>query len=561
MLRFLFYFTSLSFFLFSSTAFSLVDMKNANFSDYWVDIAIPDSTSFMKISRTYSSRSLFSGIFGFGWCSQIESRLEITIEGNLILNECGSGVTNFYPANSNTQLINATIEKIISSLKKTEASKNKKYFDDLKERLRLDHHLRTRYAGDAGVRVSPIKNTVFLLNGKDLDKITFDGSVYLRTSPEGVVQKFDGYGKLVYLSDRYKNFMRLTYTAGLINQISDGNGNKFLFNYTLEKKVKQISSGGLAVLYKFNGENLVQTTNAWQNTYAYEYDNNHNLTKINFPDGTTKMLSYTESKDWVREFRDRDGCVETYEFTLSQENPKDHYWSTAVKNCKGKTAYKHRYEFWYQTRPDKEKYLGRVVSEKNNQTLDISYHPELGKPISIRKNSDITTFQYLNNGFLKQKTVSLFFPQADETNKYSLLFDYDSEWRIESTTTEFYNKTGKSLRKKKTFFKYDNANRLTLAKTSEGQFVEIKYNAQGLIVGLADQTKKEVLIEYDAKTQRPTSIARPEVGSLQLTYAATGELKKINNKGGSSTTSQIYSTFNNFIDMVGPISAELSLNL
>lgn len=542
-------------------AHALVDMKNANFSDNWVDIVSADANSPLKISRTYSSRSLFTGLFGFGWCSPIESKIEITIEGNLTLTECSIGATNFYPANSNTQQIASTIEKIMTYLRKSEAGKSKKYFDDLREQLKTDHKLRTRYAGEVGIRFSPTKNTSFLLNGKELDKIVFDGSNYVRTTPEGLLQKFDTSGKLVFLMEKQKTFLRISYAAGLPSVLTDNQGNKLAFSYYPERKVKQISMNGLTANYKFVAENLVAVTNAWQNAYAYTYDDNHNITKIQFPDGTFKTLTYVESKDWVREFKDRDGCVETYDFTMSQENPKDHYWSTAVKNCKGKTVYKHRYEFWYQTRPDKEKYLSRVLSEKNNQTLDIMYHQDLSKPISIRKNADVTTYQYLPNGTLRQKTVSLFIPQSDETNKYSLAFDYDKDGRIENAVTEYFNKSGKLLRKKKTLFKYDVAGRLTQARNSDGQFVDIKYNPQGLIIALADHTKKEVVIEYDPKTQKPTSIARPEVGSLQLSYAATGEIKKISNRGGTSTTSQIFSAFNNFIDMVGPVSSELSLNL
>ncbi len=548
-------------FLFVVSANAVVDMKNANFSDYWVDLMLPDNNYLMRVSRTYSSRSLFSGIFGFGWCSQIETKLEVSLEGNLTLSECGSGATQFYPANSNTTAISAAVDKIILALKKNEPGKDAAFFEGLRSQLRTNYKLRTRYAGETGYKFIPQKNLVYLLDGKEQDKIIFDGVNFVRQTSDGMIQKFETSGRLATLSDKQKNFLKFSYTQGLLTVITDNLGNKFAFAYTPERKVKQITTNNMIVTYKFNGENLVQVTNAWQNTYNYVYDSNHNLTKVEYPDGTYRALSYVESKDWVRDFKDRDGCIETYEFTMSQENPKDHYWSTAVKNCKGKTLYKHRYEFWYQMRPDKEKYLSRVVSEKNNQVLDISYHQDLGKPITVRKNADLTAYQYLPNGYLKQKTVSLFIPQTDETHKYSLLFDYDRDWRIEATTTEYFNKSGKSLRKKKTTFRYDSENRLTLAKSSEGQFVELKYNSMGLISAISDQTKKEVFIEYDSKTQKPLSIARPDVGSLQLTYAATGELKKINNKGGSSTTTQIYSAFNNFIDMVGPVSTELSLNL
>ncbi len=534
-------------------ALALADMKNANFTDYWLDYQTSEN-SLLKISRTYSSRSLFSGIFGFGWCSPLESKIDITSEGNLIFNECGFGPSHFFPANYNTQLINESVEKILTSLKKTNAP-------ELREQLRNDHKLRSRYAAEAGIRFAPSKNTVYLMNGKELDRITFDGTYFVRALVDGNQQKFDSSGKLVYVSDRQKNFLRISYAGALPSQIIDNTNQKLTFSYTPEGKVRQITTPQSVLRYKQSGENLTHVTNAWQNAYNYAYDGNHNLTKIDFPDGSYKTISYVESKDWVKEFRDRDGCLEVYDFTLSQENPKDHYWSTAVKSCKGKTIYKNKYEFWYQMRPDREKYLSRVVTEKNNQILDVSYHQDFGKPLSVRKNADVTTYQYLNNGFLKQKTVSLFIPQGDETTKYSLAFDYDRDWKIEATTTEYFNKGGKVLRRKVTQFKYDASRRLILAKSADGQFVEIKYNSLGLISSIADQTKKEVLIEYDPKTQKPQTIARPSVGSLQLSYAANGDLKKVSNNGGSSTNTQIYSAFNNFIDMVGPVSAELSLNL
>lgn len=547
---------------FSSTSFAIVDMKNANFSDYWVDLMVPGNNFFLRVSRTYSSRSLFSGIFGFGWCSNLETQIEITLEGNLMLSDCGSSPVAYYPAKYNTQLINDSVEKILGLVKKKYSDKDKKYFDTLREQLRSDHLLRTQVAGEVGYKIAPVKNTVYLANGKEIDRITYDGTHYVHTLPDGTSQHFDASGKLYQLSDKNKNFIRATYAGGLPSQIVDNNGNKLTFQYTPEKKIKKIIGvNGLAATYKFRGENLVGVTNAWKNSYTYSYDNNHNLTKIAFPDGSYKTISYIEMKDWVREFRDRDGCVETYDFVLSTDSPRDHYSSNAVKKCAGKVQYKSRYEFWYQARPDQEKYLSRVLSEKNSQILDISYHQDFGKPISVRNNADITTLQYLDNGLVKQKTVSAFNPVDENNQRYSIDFDYNSEHLIDLTDTGYFAKAGKLTKRKKTSYKYDSMGRLISAKCTDGQFVEIRYNANGLIAGLNDHQKKEVLIEYDEKTQKPVSLTRPSVGTIKLLYANNGTIKKVQNKGGSTVNTQIYSAFNNFVDIVGPISTELSLNL
>ncbi len=546
---------------FSSTSIALVDMKNANFSDYWVDMMAPGNSNYMRVSRTYSSRSLFSGIFGFGWCSNLETQVDITLEGNLILTDCGSSPVAYYPARYNTQLINDSVDKIIALVSKKYPDKGKKALDTLRDQLRSDHILRTQIAGEVGYKIVPIKNTVYLANGKEIDKITYDGSNYVHNLIDGATQHFDESGKLVQISEKSKNTVRIAYQGGLPSQITDTAGNKFTFQYSAEKKIKKIlGMNGASAVYKFRGEDLVGITNSWKNSYTYTYDSNHNITRISFPDGTYKTIAYVEVKDWVREFRDRDGCIEHYDFVLSSDNPRDHYSSNSLKKCGAKVQHKSRYEFWYQARPDREKYLSRVLSERNNELLDISYHMDFGKPISVRNNADLTTLQYKDNGLVKQKAVQAFNPVDEKNQKYSIDFDYNNENYIESTDTAYFKGTLVTKRKK-TSYKYDNAGRLVAARCSDGQFVEIRYNNQGMIAGLNDHQKKEVLIEYDEKTLRPVSLTRPSVGTVKLSYAPNGTIKKVQNKGGSTVTTQIYAAFNNFVDIVGPISTELRLSL
>jgi YD repeat-containing protein len=547
---------------FTSQVVAIVDMKNANYSDYWVDLMVPGNNFFLRVSRTYSSRSLFSGIFGFGWCSNLETQIEITLEGNLLLSECGTSPVAFYPAKYNTKLINDSVDKIITLMKKKYPEKDKKHYDNLRDQLRSDHMLRTQVAGEVGFKITPVKNTVYLANGKEIDRITFDGVNYVHVLADGTAQSFDAQGQMVQLTDKNKNYIKATYANGLPLQMIDNNGHKLSFQYYPDKKIKKIVGvNGMNATYKFRGENLISVTNAWKNTYVYAYDNNHNVTRINYPDGSYKSIAYIEMKDWVKSFRDRDGCTENYDFVLSADNPKDHYTSTSLKKCGAKTIHKSRYEFWYQMRPDQEKYLSRVLTEKNSQIVDISYHQDFGKPISVRRNADLTTLMYLDNGLVKQKTVSFFTPIDEKSQKYSIGFSYNNDHLIEETLSDYFAKDGKLTRRKKTQFKYDTAGRLVSAKCSDGQFVDIRYNANGLIAGINDQAKKEVLIEYDEKTLKPISLTRPQVGTIKLLYTQTGTIKKVQNKGGSSVNTQIYAAFNNFIDIVGPISTELSLNL
>src|SRR5271163_2736081 len=105
--------------LFSFSSHAIVDMKSANYSESWTDLIVPGVGYDLRINRTYNSRSLFNGVFGFGWCSDYETKIEVTPESYLRLTECGGGMEiiftskNFKPAK-----IDATVKLIMEEVKR-----------------------------------------------------------------------------------------------------------------------------------------------------------------------------------------------------------------------------------------------------------------------------------------------------------------------------------------------------------------------------------------------------------------------------------------------------------
>ena len=65
--------------LYPLSSWAVVDMKNANFADTWFDLIAPGTGFDLRVTRTYNSRSVFNGIFGYGWCSNLETSLNITL--------------------------------------------------------------------------------------------------------------------------------------------------------------------------------------------------------------------------------------------------------------------------------------------------------------------------------------------------------------------------------------------------------------------------------------------------------------------------------------------------
>ena len=76
---------------FALNSYAFVDMKNANYSHTWTDISLDGTGYNLQLRRTYNSRSLHNGLFGFGWCSGYESKLKVTPEGNIKIVVCGGG--------------------------------------------------------------------------------------------------------------------------------------------------------------------------------------------------------------------------------------------------------------------------------------------------------------------------------------------------------------------------------------------------------------------------------------------------------------------------------------
>lgn len=534
-----------------------VDMKNANYTESWIDIQVAGSGYALKVQRTYNSRSVFNGMFGFGWCSDFETNIEKTPEGTLKLQECGAGQEITYRAQSaGGTNVPKTIEQIVAFYKKTNPNSGEGSIETLKDQLLNSVSLRTKWAKQAGLKEPEVsKGSVFVSDNLEIEKIEFDGIQYTRTLADGAAQRFNASGKLIAAFDKNGNFLKFSYTGDLLKEATDNSGKKLTFSFYPTKRVKEITApNNVKVEYKYKGEDLQSVKNMWKNTYSYDYDENHNLTKVVFPDNTFKALAYNQKNDWVTSFTDRANegvtCKESYEYNSDKANPKDHFWSTAVKKCGNEIKNEARFEFWLKTRADGRKVLSRVLNRSMTETLDVSYHPEYGRPTSVKKNALTTSFDYFPSGLVKEKT----------TATTRMVFEYKNTFnKVSKVNTEFFDLKGKVAKKRETTFGYDNRGNLADAKNTDGQSVKLTYDQRGRIASITDQAKKEVQIKYEERTGRPAQITRPKVGSIAITYKANGEINKVESNDGAAVATQVASTFNNLLDIVAPATSEMNL--
>jgi len=539
------------------SAFAIVDMKNANYSDTWYDITLAGSGYALRVARTYNSRSIFNGMFGFGWCSDFETVIEKLPEGRLKLTECGAGQEIvFTPAKFDHAAVAKINDQILAHYKKANPQAAQETIDTLKSQLSTNDELRAIWAKDANIPFPDAQKGVsYIAESAAGEQLIFDGTNYTRTLGDGTLQKFDSNGRVTAFYDKNLNFLKLNYTGGQLRDVIDNSGRKLTFNYYPNKRVKEITGpGNIRAEYKYKNEDLIEVKNMWKNTYSYQYTDTHNLTRINFPDKTFKQLTYNEKKDWVMSFTDRapngNSCTESYNYETDKENPKDHFWSTVTKKCGTEIVNESRFEFWHKTHPKGGRYLARSLTKSPSDSVDVTFHPEFGRPTVIKRNGATTTFDYFPNGLVKEKV----------TSSAKMVFEYAKNInKVSKVTTDFFDDKGKAVKRRETVFSYDSKANLITAQNTDGQSVRLTYDERGRIASITDQAKKEVLIKYDEKSGKPAQITRPKVGTIHVTYKPNGEINKVDSTDGPSVAVQIASTFNNLLDIISPATSELSL--
>lgn len=541
-------------FLFSAQAYSIVDMKNANYSNTWIDMDVPGSGYDLKIVRTYNSRSLFSGMFGFGWCSDFETSMEVNAEGNIKVKECGGGMeVTFSPREVSRKDVDSTIATIITKMKaEKKVGLTEAFINNLKTELVEDDNLRSEYAQQYGISVPVKEGTKYFANGREVEHFVFNKTHYTRNLPDGSAQRYSPQGKLTHIYDKNGNYLKFEYDKDIIATIQDNNGRRLTFKYFQNKKVKSITGpNGLMADYKFsNLDDLSSVKNAWLKTYTYEYDDLHNLTKASWPDKTFVGIKYDKKNDWVISFTDRDKCLESYKYEFSTNDPKNHYWSTVKKVCGKEVMADNKYEFWYQKRNDGQYFLQRVMTTERGNVTDITYHETFGKPVSIRRNADRISYEYYPDGLVKIKAA----PNS------KLAFEYDPQVKkVSSVTNTIFNEKGQKVSVRNTLFKYDAKGNLSFAQNSDGQKINMTYDNRGRIATITDQAKKVVKIEYEDRYGKPSIVTRPGLGTIVVSYKANGEINKVDSKEGPSVAMQVASTFNNLLDIIAPATAELYL--
>lgn len=544
----------------SFSAHALVDMRNANYSDSWIDLQVKSTGYDLRVQRTYNSRTLFSGIFGFGWCTEFETTLKITSENTLRISECGAGFEiEYMPSNYSSKDLEKNIKFIMTEVRKRNRGKPESYFSGIERDIRLDSALRDEFAKQLQVTGKVNENLKYLAGGRATDFIVFKNNEYIRNLSNGTIQKFDKAGFLVQMNDKNGNFIKLAHKGEVLTSATDNQGNSLQFKYYPNSKfVKEIvGPNSLKASYVYSGENLVEVKNAWNNSYKHEYDDVYNLTKIIYPDKTFIALTYDPVRDWVTSFQDRKNCKESYLYKENERDALNNYSSSVKKVCDGKVTNTSSYEFWHKKRKDGTRYLARTKIVNNGRSTDTTYHELHGQPQEINRDGAVSRFDYYSNGLLKNKTegpIAYSYKYENSCNKVSQV----TQKVTYSPPTQQKRKPSKV--ETKTYvsdFTYDLQKcNLMGAKNSQGQTVLLSYDMRGRITKILDQSRKEVTITYDERFGKPSVVTRPGLGTIQFKYKPDGTMDALDSKDDPLVAIQVANIFSNLLEVIAPATTD-----
>ena len=538
------------FLLFVFQAQGLIDTKNANYTKTFVDIALLGAGLPLLVERTYNSRSLYKGLFGYGWCSNLETRLEVMPDNTLMVVECGGGAEISYVSKAVKGNRSVMIKEIMNEVKKKKGI-SKKYIKQVERDVKKSALLRSELIRAFRLKGKAQSGQIYQAVGRQNDSIQFTGAQYKRLLPNGQMQMFDKSGQLVKEMDKSGNWIKIQRKKGRVAKVMDSRGRSLHFKH--KKGVLTIRGPGkLKAKYVIEGDNLVSVINSKGEKFQHFYDGYHNLTKNRYPDNTYEALDYNTDRDWVMSFKDRRGCVERYKYITNKRN-KDHYWTDVRKTCGKRVTNISRYEFWNKKKKkDGSKYLYRAKQRVNGQIADITYDMKTGSPLSVTRNRITTRYAYYDNGFLKSRA---------ESGRKVLFSKYNNKCKKPSQVVVQYIRGKKVSRQVQTQISYDpNKCHLVMAKQSEtGRWVAVTRDHRGRISEMRDQSKKRIIVAYNEKYSKPQKITRPGVGSIQVFYDKNGQVDTSKTRTDPTVAAQVASVFNGFLEIISPVASDITI--
>jgi YD repeat-containing protein len=533
-----------------------VSLRTGNFFIGYRDVVYTGGFE-PKIERVYNSKSIYKGMFGWGWGTEYEVYLRVSADGSITVYEYGGGAENrFTPVKFNAADFEQGIKAIVDAARSSGKVSGAARIEEYQKQLREDPVLRNR-EWEALVRSGKLQRrkvpegTQFTSNKFSYQYITRLKSGYQRSFENGKVEVFDEDGKLVKITDRNNNFLNFTYQKdGKLRSLEDNFLRKMFLSWNNKGLLEKVESeGGKTATYQYNDQlELTQVKDAFGNVYRYEYstDNYHNLRKITYSDKTTMEIEYYGvAQDLnVKSLKDREGTLTEYSYQKDKADDLHFTVGVKVKNRDSRPISNSSYEYFLKRKPNGESWQYRLVTVVDGDRTETTYNECCGLPTLIKKGSDETKFKYDVKGRVVEK---------DTPSELTRLAYHPQYGKV--TKVDRFSK----LDRKRAWFQYsyDSKGNLALAKNDKGKGVQLIYDRNGRIASMIDESKRRIDFKYD-QNSKPIEIIDPKLGSIKVTYSNSGEVKSVDSSAGRRIALQVTSAFQNLLDIIRPAGVTLS---
>lgn len=493
-----------------------VNPKNGNFYISYQDVSLEKDGHKLSITRTYNSKSAELGWFGYGWGSKFEARLIALPDGSAAIKENGAGSTTYYRTH-NVRAIKAGIQKIVDAAKIRD-NLTAAAADDLAAKLLGDEDLRIAKVVQYGIHIELPQGTA-LDNTCGKATLTRVEEGYRRIDcdrfgdTESAIDTFDLQGRLVrhQLEDGYAMIIRYIDVSSA--DIRDTLGQHIALTWTPEGRVASVKTHKQHLKYRYDAkQDLVEVNEETGNDYRYSYDNDHNLTRINYIDDSNMFIAYsplvTGTVDSVTE---RNGDRQIFAYRTDPDN-SNHYWTrqTVILHT-GETTTK-EYEFENEVSATGVNHLAKIAQKKNGNFKEAKFDSQNRMISSVDDDGEVSEYTY--------------HPRSGKLVEV-MRGDVKSE------------------------FKYDRQGNLIQAKNSSGQVITLDYNSAQKIermleVNRADKIRRELVFEYNA-AGLPTVITLVGMGTMTVEYDDDGEISTVESSQGPLMALEISAAFQNLL--------------
>ena len=265
-----------------------INVATGNKYEEAVDLSISSPGISLEFRRSYNSQAISDGPLGFGWTHSYDLGIEV---------------------------VEPTEPKRI---RVWDSDGRALYFTQYGE-TGPDEIL---FFGESGVK-------------DRIKQVVGTGEYLLRRKEGNLTYRFGSDGKLLQISDPNGNLLTLTYTGGLLTQVSDNFGKSLSIQYNAENRISSIiDPKSQSILYEYTNGDLTRVTYPDQNFISYAYLN-HSLTDKY--DTNNNLVGHWEY--------DSKGGVKTYYSHLKDGVPQERIdlsyelQKTKVTSSKGVTTY------------------------------------------------------------------------------------------------------------------------------------------------------------------------------------------------------------------------------